>query len=263
MTLRSGQPLVSIVIPNYNYGRFVCDAVESALAQNYEKIEVIVVDDGSTDDSRDRLLRFGSNINLICQANQGLSAARNRGMEAASGAMIALLDSDDLFHPQKIAHQVAYIQQHSDVSLLATGIVQGHDPEWADCKGSGEPLEAISLTLKDLILRTQFLPSSVLMRAEVFRELGGFNPALKAFEDREYWIRTGKRFGVAKLLAPWTFYRTEHVSMSYNVARLERFERMILAETFRDPELKKGFDAEAAHLCLRLRAGCSGLSKSR
>ncbi len=239
MASSSDLPLVSIVVPNYNYGQFVCEAVESALAQSYKAIEVIVVDDGSTDDSAKKLQRFGPRIQVISQSNQGLSAARNRGMQASRGELIAFLDADDLFHSGKISEQVSYLYRHEQVSLLATGVEQGEAPTWAGLSSRCDLSRSVPLTRNDLILRTQFLPSSVIMRTAVFRELGGFNPVLQAFEDREYWIRIAKRFGVAKLVAPWTFYRTQHVSMSHNVARLEKFERIVLAETFRDPLLKR------------------------
>ena len=104
------ETLVSVVIPTYNYAHFVTGAVESALAQTYPDREVIVVDDGSTDDTRDRLAPFEGRIRYIHQENQGLSAARNTGIRAARGALVAFLDSDDLWHPEKLAVQARYLE---------------------------------------------------------------------------------------------------------------------------------------------------------
>ena len=108
------KPLVSVVIPTFNYGHCVVDAVESALGQTYSPVEVIVVDDGSTDDTRARLEPYRDRINYVHQPNQGLSAARNTGIRAARGPLVALLDSDDAFHPRKLELQVAYLRAHPE-----------------------------------------------------------------------------------------------------------------------------------------------------
>jgi len=95
-------PLVTVVIPTYNYGRYICETVESALGQTYSPVEIIVVDDGSMDDTRERLATYGDRIRYIHQQNRGLSAARNTGIQAARGEFVALLDSDDLWLPDKV-----------------------------------------------------------------------------------------------------------------------------------------------------------------
>ena len=99
--------LVSVIIPTYNRARLAAIAVESALAQTHPAIEVIVVDDGSTDDTPDKLAKFGGRIRVVRQANAGVGAARNAGMALARGAFIALLDSDDRWLPWKISAQAA------------------------------------------------------------------------------------------------------------------------------------------------------------
>src|SRR5487761_1421423 len=100
------QPLVTAIIPAYNYGPLVVEAVESACAQTYPRMEVIVVDDGSTDDTQGRLRPYLDRIRYIRQENRGLSAARNTGIQAAQGEWNALLDADDVWHPQKTAVQI-------------------------------------------------------------------------------------------------------------------------------------------------------------
>ena len=102
--------LISVVIPTYNYGHFVTEAVDSVLAQTYRHYEVVVVDDGSTDDTRARLAPYGDRIRYIHQENQGLSAARNTGIRAARGGVIGLLDSDDKWHPRKLETQAAFLR---------------------------------------------------------------------------------------------------------------------------------------------------------
>src|SRR5438445_9254645 len=111
--------LVSVVIATYNYGRFVTQAVESVLAQTYVNIEIIVVDDGSDDDTREQLAPYGDRIRYIYQENQSVAAARNTGIRAATGDLIAFLDADDVWHPHKLELQMHYLADHPAVALVA------------------------------------------------------------------------------------------------------------------------------------------------
>jgi glycosyltransferase involved in cell wall biosynthesis len=113
-------PLVSVIVPAYNCGRFVAEAVESALYQDYPAKEVIVVNDGSTDDTLIRLTRFGSAIRVISQKNAGPPAARNTGLREAQGSYIALLDADDVWLPGKLSAQVNYLENHAEVGTVYT-----------------------------------------------------------------------------------------------------------------------------------------------
>lgn len=113
-------PLVSVLIPNYNCAAFVAEAVDSVLAQTYPNVEIIVVDDGSTDDSVNILRQYGDRITLIQQANEGLASARNQGLRAASGDFLALFDADDICEPGRLAAQVACLQQCSDAVLCCS-----------------------------------------------------------------------------------------------------------------------------------------------
>jgi glycosyltransferase involved in cell wall biosynthesis len=107
-------PLVSIVIPTYNQPVFLREALDSVFAQTFNDYEIIVVNDGSTDDTAEQLKRYGNRIRAIDQSNQGTGPARNRGMDEAVGRYIAFLDHDDLWHPSKLETQVAYMQSHPD-----------------------------------------------------------------------------------------------------------------------------------------------------
>lgn len=107
-------PLVSIVIPTYNQPVFLEEALESVFAQTFRDFEVIVVNDGSTDNTRHVLEQYGDRIRLVNQENQGIGRARNRGMDEATGRYIAFLDHDDLWHPSKLQIQVAFMQEHPD-----------------------------------------------------------------------------------------------------------------------------------------------------
>ena len=113
-------PLVTVVIPTYNYGRYICQTVESALGQTYSPVEIIVVDDGSTDDTRERLTAYGDRVRYIYLQNRGVSTARNIGIQAARGEFVALLDSDDLWLPDKLERQVTVGIHQPDIGLVAT-----------------------------------------------------------------------------------------------------------------------------------------------
>src|SRR3712207_1758560 len=104
------QPLVSIVIPNYNYGRYLNQAINSVFDQLYHHIEIIVVDDGSTDESAEVLATYGNSIRVVQQRNQGVSAARNAGAEVACGDVLAFLDADDVWMPNKLQRQMESLQ---------------------------------------------------------------------------------------------------------------------------------------------------------
>jgi glycosyltransferase involved in cell wall biosynthesis len=114
----SGVPLVSILIANYNYGRFVAKAIDSALAQTYSNIELIIVDDGSTDNSREVIENYGIRVKAIYQSNSGQSAAFNMAFAASSGELICLLDSDDYFQPHKIERIVECYRQNPAASFV-------------------------------------------------------------------------------------------------------------------------------------------------
>ena len=114
-------PKVSVVIPSYNLGRLLTQAIDSVLAQTVVPSEIIVVDDGSTDDTQVRLEPYSGRIRCIRQGNRGVSAARNRGIREASGQLIAFLDADDVWHPRKLELQLAAFEDRPDLGLLGTG----------------------------------------------------------------------------------------------------------------------------------------------
>jgi glycosyltransferase involved in cell wall biosynthesis len=228
-------PPVSVVIPTFNYGHCVAEAVESALAQTYAPVEVIVVDDGSTDDTRARLEPYRDRINYIHQPNQGLSAARNAGIRTARGPLIALLDSDDAFHPRKLDLQVAHLRAHPDVGLVATDCFTEPERKWPAVV---EPVRAVRETLRRVVAPARFAPSSVLVRRECFDAVGLFDTTLRSVEDKEMWIRIADRFPIDRLAAPLCWYREQAGSMSHNPGRMEEYDRLVLDRAFRLPALR-------------------------
>lgn len=236
------QPLVSVVIPSYNYGQYVGQAVESALAQTYTNVEVIVVDDGSQDDTRERLSHYGNRIRYIYQENQGLSAARNTGIREAQGDYVAFLDSDDAFHPRKLELQLAYLMKHPEVDLIATDMVSDEPIQWMEV--ADRPVPATLISLEAMAIKPRFAPSSVVAHKNCFAAVGSFDTALRSVEDREMWLRIAAQFTMARIDLPLTWYRITPGSMSTNPERMEYFELLVLERAFAFPQLR---DNKRAH----------------
>jgi glycosyltransferase involved in cell wall biosynthesis len=185
---------VSIIIPTYNREEFLLEAVKSVLAQTYEDFELIVVDDGSTDGTKKVIQRYKKRLRYLSQANQGVSAARNNGLAHAQGEFVAFLDSDDLWLPEKLAAQIAFMDRHPQAQICYTDeiwIRRGVrvNPKKRHAKYSGEiyphclPLCIIS-------------PSSALMRRGLFAQVGGFDPNLPVCEDYDLWLRVAAYYPV-------------------------------------------------------------------
>jgi len=117
---KTGTPIVSVIIPTFNRGWVIREAIDSVLNQTFGSFELIVVDDGSTDNTHDILAEYKDRITLIKQRNRGVSAARNRGMDVASGRFMAFLDSDDLWLPQKLSRQIAFFESNPAALICQT-----------------------------------------------------------------------------------------------------------------------------------------------
>lgn len=230
-------PLVSVVIPTFNYGHLVGEAVDSVLAQTYPNIEVIVVDDGSTDDTRERLAKYGERIRYHYQPNAGLSAARNTGIGLANGEFIALLDSDDAFHRLKIELQMRCFERQAKMMMIATGNIPDEFPRWQEiARSTSIPFREISL--RELVLKPRFAPSSVLCRRECFEVVGKFDAAQNPSEDRDMWIRSATFGPIGLIDLPLTWYRLHPNSMSRNALRMEQSEFNVLQKAFSQLPLK-------------------------
>lgn len=229
-------PLVSVIIPSYNYGRYVGQAVDSALAQTYPAIEVIVVDDGSTDDTRERLAAYGNRIRYVHQQNQGLSAARNTGIREAKGDYLAFLDSDDAFHPHKLELQMAYLRTHPETDLIATDMFSDDKIVW--CPVDAAHVPATSVSLEAMAIKPRFAPSSVVAHRKCFDAVGVFDTTLRSVEDRDMWLRIASQFNMVRLDIPLTWYRVTPGSMSSHPERMEHFELLVLNRSLDFPRLK-------------------------
>jgi glycosyltransferase involved in cell wall biosynthesis len=229
-----GNPLVTAVIATYNYGRFVTEAMESVLAQTYPEVEIVVVDDGSTDDTQERLAPYTGRIRYLYQTNQSVAAARNAGIQAAGGTLVAFLDADDLWHPRKLEFQVRYLTQHPQVGLVAVDRLGEGAAHWPVLNGCVHP-HARPVSLEELIIKPHFAPSGVLVRKECFARVGYFDTSLRNAEDYDMWIRIAASSPIVKLEVPLWWYRVHGANKSYVPARQEAAGLRVLAKTFAKP----------------------------
>jgi glycosyltransferase involved in cell wall biosynthesis len=200
---------VSAVIPTYNSAKYIRDAVESVLAQTYPVYEVLVVDDGSTDGTEELFKGYGNRIRYIRQANAGPPVARNTGLAQAAGDWIALLDSDDLWTPQKIERQVAYLESHPACGLVYT------DMKTFDDSGIIEESVKISRNLRlpsgnifpQMFAETLFQTSAVLIRKSCIDRVGGFDTELRMGDDYELFLRISRHYELGYVDEPLVLYR--------------------------------------------------------
>ncbi len=223
--------MVSVIIPTYNYGHFISNAVDSVLAQTYSNWECLIIDDGSTDNTADVIKKYLSDprIKYIKKSNAGLAAARNTGLKAAQGDYIQFLDSDDLIENRKLELSVGYLEKHADVDLVysdmryfrseSPGILfynfacdEGYDKPWMPyISGKG-----------DIILTTLLNGNFMVASSPFFRNPGKdkhlvFDEDLKANEDWDFWLSyaaADKKFEYMNKAGTMTLIRTHASSMS-------------------------------------------------
>jgi len=194
-------PSVSVIIPTFNRREFVLEAVRSVLEQTFEPLELIVVDDGSTDGTADALRGLGDRrLRVIEQKNRGVSAARNAGVAVSRAPLVAFLDSDDLWLPQKLQVQTAYMDANPDISICQTEelwLRRGRrvNPKSKHRKRSGWIFE-------DCLPLCIVSPSATMMRRLAFDALGGFDEGLLACEDYDLWLRASLRYQISTLSEP-------------------------------------------------------------
>ena len=187
MANEQSSPTISVVIPAYNTGSFVREALDSALNQTLSAHEVIVVDDGSTDDTAEICRGYRNAIRYVRQENRGLSAARNTGIEAATGDWIALLDSDDVFLPDRLRRAAMMIELKPRLVLIYSAF----DLYYADGTRSFFPVLPAKELWPALRYRSPILPSTVTVRRDKVLAAGGFRKVV--IEDWDLWFRLIKR----------------------------------------------------------------------
>jgi len=216
--------LVSIIIPTHNRKHIVEQAIQSALTQSFKDFEVIVVDDGSTDGTKEYLESLHLPITVISKENGGVASARNEGIKNAQSIYVAFLDSDDSWLPDKLKAQVEYLESHPDIPLVYTD-------EYIEVNGEVLPKTRFqradvgdevknNFLLSGFIQRTPIHTSAVMLKKSVLDEVGYFNETLKIHEDSELWNRISMKYKFGYIDIPLATFRykdgAEHLMKDFH-----------------------------------------------
>jgi glycosyltransferase involved in cell wall biosynthesis len=215
-------PKVSVIIPNYNYEKFIAATIESVLSQTYENIEIIVVDDGSKDNSLKVLERFGEKLRVIQQKNAGVSAARNNGVQNSTGEFIAFLDADDIWLPEKLQRQIERFNADSEVGLVHCSMTL-IDPQ-------DQPIDE-NRNGQEGWVSTEFLrfergvvvgaSSTALVKRSIFDEIGGFDVCLSTAADWDFCYQVSRKYKFGFVTEPLVLYRMHGTNMHGNIKAME------------------------------------------
>ena len=228
-------PEVSVIITTYNRAAMVTEAVESVLAQEMTGFELIVVDDGSTDETAKSLSIFDSRLKYYQQENAGVSAARNRGLEVSTAPLIAFLDSDDLWLPSKLHLQHNYLMEHPQVDLCQTEEIWWRKGrQVSPRKHHRKPSGDIFRRSLDLCLVS---PSAVMMRRKLFEMVGYFDEDLPAAEDYDLWLRVSVEHAVPLLPDPLVIKRGGHSDQLSAKSGIDRYRIRALEKLLRSNRL--------------------------
>jgi glycosyltransferase involved in cell wall biosynthesis len=231
-------PTVSVIIPTYNYGRFIAEAIESALAQSHKPAEVIVVDDGSTDDTKSVVLSFGDTVRYIKQLNAGVCSARNRGVTESGGELIAFLDADDTWEPTKLEKQVALFAADSEIGLVHSAMREFDT-------ATGETillhLDGQEGWVADEMLLWERVAingpgGTIMVSRDAFDAVNGFDEQMKVSEDWDFCYRVARKYKVGFVREPLVNYRSHAAAAHLNIREMERGMSHFYAKAFADPD---------------------------
>lgn len=233
---------VSVIIPTYNCEAYIAETLSSVLGQDHDKVEILVVDDGSTDATCD-IVREHAGVQLIQQRNAGVCAARNHGIRLAQGDYICCLDHDDFWLPDKLSSQLQVFQSRPEAGLVYTAFTLWHRdasgdfPSPASLAGAGTGTaideDMSGWIYHHLLLDCWILTSTAMIRREVLERLGGFDESLPYSEDWDLWLRIARHYPMAKLAGSSTLYR-QHPQQGNRRVRDIDYRTRLLAENVRE-----------------------------
>jgi glycosyltransferase involved in cell wall biosynthesis len=234
-------PTVSVLIPSYNHGRYLQTALEDVFAQTYSDFEIVVVDDGSTDDSVAILQSYGDRLRVFVQRNRGTYATLNRLIAESTGEYLAILNSDDRWASEKLSKQVVLLGSNPQVGLVHTG---GH---FIDAEGQIQPGNPLGFEwpttptgniIEALVRCNKIIASSVLIRRECFERLGCFNERLFGSGDWEMWFRVALEYDIAFIDEPLTSYRVHGENASLKHRRIHQDDVLVREDTIHPNEAR-------------------------
>lgn len=248
---------VSVIIPCYNAEKFIAHTIQSVLNQTFDNLEVILINDGSTDDSEKIILSFeDKRIKYIKKENSGVAATRNYGIDLAQGKYIAFLDADDLFLPDNLGNKVQYLEKKPEISLVHSAEIRFDSLTNTDKRivhGLGGNVLHQLLEFSGNVIHS---PSSVVVRKEKLKEVNGFDENLSTSADWDLWVRLANKSEFGYLDFCLVKYREHSNQMHYNISLMEKdmlyaFKKFKKYDFFKD---KKYYRYCLAKICLILSA---------
>ncbi len=222
----SGGSLVTVVIPTFNGSQHIAQTLRAVLQQGHEAVEIIVVDDSSSDDTLTVVQAVAPQAQRIKQPNAGVSAARNRGLAAARGAYVAFLDQDDIWHPQHLARQLECFSLQAGCGAVVSphvhwhpqhGVYPARESIWGELPPLATDPAFTGWVYHRFLEDCWALTSATLLRTEALREAGGFDESLRYSEDWDLWLRLSQRVPFVMLNGPPVLYRHHPVQGSRTV----------------------------------------------
>jgi glycosyltransferase involved in cell wall biosynthesis len=238
-------PKVSVITPVFNGAGFIAETIESVLAQTFHDYEMIIIDDGSTDNTADVVKKFTAKhpdkIRYIHQENGGPAKARNHGIKESHGEYIAFLDADDLWMPQRLSKSVEYLDRYHDVALTHARTIRINE--------KGNKLETVKRAteylngniFKFLLLRKAHISClTVMIRKTCLKETGMFDESTQcvAVEDRDLWLRIAKKFKVGFIEDELGYYRVLSSSISRDPEKMITRKQYVIEKNCQDDLLK-------------------------
>lgn len=274
-------PRVSVVMATYNYGQYIAQAIQSVVDQTYADWELIVADDGSTDDTRKVVAQFrGDNrIKYHFQENQGASAARNLAIQVSRGSIVAFLDADDAWVPTKLERQLALYDSDPQLGVVYAGR-SFMDPS-GRVTGNEVRSMARGYVLHEAVMRTIPPFSSSMVRREVFDDIGMFDESIPLAVDYELWLRVALKYRFDYIDEPLLLYRTGHSNLSRRsqerrqlvldrilpefLARegvAKQVGNRVIAEAYADTYINQALEARSISFLLALRCHLKAIRTS-
>lgn len=213
------KPAISVIIPAYNHAKYIRQCVDSVLDQTFTDIEIMVVDDGSTDGTSEILKEYRGRLTLIEQANRGTQSARNTAIRASSGRYIALLDSDDVWLPHKLQRQLAVFERYPDAGLAyAQAYIIDAQGAHLNAAVIGKAIIDPNESYQQILIENPVPALTALIRKECLDEIGLFDETLVGASDWDLWLRIAARWPVVCINEPLALYRV-HLANTTNALR--------------------------------------------
>lgn len=256
--------LVTVIIPTYNRALLIGRAIESVFDQTFQDFELIVVDDGSADATREVLDRYGSRVEAIFTENRGVAAARNAGLARARGELVAFLDSDDEWLPRKLELQVSLYRDRSKPFVCHTNEIWMRDGK--EVRQKAVHRKQGGRFFERALERCLISPSSVILSRGTLDRVGWFDESFEAAEDYDLWLRITAFHEVHYIAEPLVIKHGGHGDqLSFTVPAIDRFraravEKMLLDSRL-SPENRRAAVEELVRKCLIVAAGCEKRNK--